>query len=44
MNTNSLISRDASTAIKGLLILLIVFGHVGMLNTDFVTGEKTFLF
>lgn len=38
----SLISRDASTAIKGLLMLLIVFGHTGMLTTDFATGSKTF--
>lgn len=38
----SLISREASTAIKGLLMLLIVFGHTGMLTTDFATGNKTF--
>ena len=38
----SLISREASTAIKGLLMLLIVFGHTGMLTTDFATGDRTF--
>lgn len=38
----SLISRDASIAIKGLLMLLIVFGHTGMLTTDFDTGSRTF--
>lgn len=42
-NTPSLISRDASTAIKGLLMLLIVFGHTGMLTTNFVTGDRTIL-
>ena len=40
----SLISRDASTAIKGLLMLLIIFGHVGMLNTNYETGEKSFIY
>lgn len=40
--TNSLITREASTAIKGLLMLLIIFGHSGMLTTDFATGQKTF--
>lgn len=39
----SLISRDASTAIKGLLMLLVVFGHTYLLTTDFSTGEKSFL-
>lgn len=39
----SLISRDASTAIKGLLMLLIVFGHINLLTTDFATGNKTFI-
>ncbi len=38
----SLISRDASTAIKGLLMLLIVFGHTGWITTDFATGNRTF--
>jgi len=38
----SLISRDESTAIKGLLMLLIVFGHTGMLTTDYATGSRTF--
>jgi peptidoglycan/LPS O-acetylase OafA/YrhL len=38
----SLISREASTAIKGLLMLLIVFGHTGWVTTDFVTGDRTF--
>lgn len=38
----SLISHDESTAIKGLLMLLIVFGHTGMLTTDFATGSRTF--
>ncbi len=38
----SLISRDVSTAIKGLLILLIVFGHTGWITTDFATGNRTF--
>ena len=41
-NVPSLISRDESTAIKGLLMLLIVFGHIGMLTTNFATGERTF--
>jgi len=40
----SLISRDASTAIKGLLMLLVVFGHTGLLTTDFLTGERTFFY
>ena len=40
--TNSLITRDASTAIKGLLMLLIIFGHSGMLTTDYSTGYRTF--
>ena len=44
ITTNSLISREASTAIKGLMILLVVLGHTGMLNTDFATGEKTFFY
>lgn len=44
MTAPTLISRDASTAIKGLLMLLIVFGHTGLLTTDFTTGERTFLF
>lgn len=43
MTASSLISRDASAAIKGLLMLLIVFGHTGLLTTDFATGERTFL-
>ncbi len=38
----SLISREASTAIKGLLMMLIVFGHTNLLTTDFATGSKTF--
>lgn len=42
ITTASLISKDASTAIKGLLMLLIIFGHSGMLTTDFATGQKTF--
>lgn len=42
MTVPSLITRDESTAIKGLLILLIVFGHTGMLTTNFATGERTF--
>ena len=42
ITTASLISNDASTAIKGLLMLLIIFGHSGMLTTDFATGERTF--
>lgn len=40
--TPSLISKDASTAIKGLLMLLIVFGHTGWVTTDFATGNRTF--
>lgn len=44
ITTNSLISREASTAIKGLMILLVVLGHTEMLNTDFATGEKTFFY
>ena len=44
LNTDSLITKDASTAIKGLLMLLIVFGHTGMLTTNFSTDEKTFLY
>ena len=43
-NVPSLISRDASTAIKGLLMLLIIWGHVGMLNTNYETGEKSFIY
>ncbi len=39
----SLISRDASTAIKGLLMLLVAFGHTGLLTTNFTTGERTAL-
>ena len=39
----SLISREASTAIKGLLMLLVVFGHTSLLTTDYSTGDKTFL-
>ncbi len=39
---HSLISREASTAIKGLLMLLIVFGHTGWITTDFATGNRTF--
>jgi peptidoglycan/LPS O-acetylase OafA/YrhL len=42
-NSNSLISRESSTAIKGLLMLMIVFGHTGMLTTDFASGERTFI-
>lgn len=42
ISTSSLISIDASVAVKGLLMLLIIFGHLGMLTTDFVTGERTF--
>ena len=38
----SLISRNESSAIKGLLMLLIVFGHTGMITTNLATGEKTF--
>lgn len=38
----SLISCEASTAIKGLLMLLIVFGHIAMLTTNFATGGRTF--
>lgn len=38
----SLISREASTAIKGLLMLFIVFGHTGWITTDFATGNRTF--
>lgn len=38
----SLITRDESSAIKGLLMLLIVFGHTGMITTNFATGERTF--
>ena len=37
-----MISREASTAIKGLLMLLIVFGHTGWITTDFATGNRTF--
>ena len=38
----SLISRDESAAIKGFLMLLIIFGHTGLLTTNFQTGERTF--
>ena len=38
----SLITRDASTAIKGLMILLIVLGHTNMLSTSPITGERFF--
>lgn len=44
VSSPSLISRDVSTAIKGLLILFIVFGHTGMLNTNYITGEKTIFY
>ena len=44
MKASSLISHNASTAIKGILMLLIVFGHTGMLTTNFATGEKTFFY
>ena len=36
----SLISREASTAIKGLLILLVVYGHTAMLTRTYDTGER----
>ena len=37
----SLISKDESTAIKGLLMLLIILGHCSLLTfTDFVTRER----
>ena len=39
----SLISRESSTAIKGLLLLLVVFGHTSLLSSDIVTGERTAL-
>lgn len=39
---DSLISREASVAIKGFLMLLIIFGHVGMLTTKYTTGDTTF--
>lgn len=42
MEKPSLLTRDESSAIKGLLMLLIVFGHSGMLTTNFATGERTF--
>lgn len=41
--TTSLISKDASTAIKGLLMLLVILGHTRMLTTVFETGQRTFL-
>jgi fucose 4-O-acetylase-like acetyltransferase len=42
MERPSLLTRDESSAIKGLLMLLIVFGHSGMITTNFATGGKTF--
>lgn len=42
MEKPSLITRDESSAIKGLLMLLIIFGHTSMLTTDFMTGERTY--
>ena len=39
----SLISRDDSTAIKGLLLLLVAFGHTSMLTTNYSVGDKIFL-
>lgn len=42
MEKPSLLTRDESSAIKGLLMLLIVLGHSGMLTTIFATGERTF--
>lgn len=42
-DVQSLIAREASTAIKGLLMLLVVFGHTSLLTTDYSTGDKTFL-
>lgn len=39
----SLISRDESTAVKGLLMLLVAFGHTSLLTTDYSDGDKTFL-
>lgn len=43
MEKPSLISRDESSAIKGLLMLLIIFGHTSMLTTNFATGDRTYL-
>ena len=43
MEKPSLISRDESSAIKGLLMLLIIFGHTSMVTTDFATGDRTYL-
>lgn len=43
MEKGSLIGRDESSAIKGLLMLLIIFGHTSMVTTDFATGERTYL-
>lgn len=40
----SLISHDASTAIKGLMMLLIILGHTEMLTPNFAKGERTFLY
>ena len=42
MEKPSLITRDESSAIKGLLMLLIIFGHTSMLTTNFATGERTY--
>lgn len=44
IGNESLISREESLAIKGLMMLLIVFGHTGMLTTNYETGSRTFLF
>ena len=38
----SFLTRDESSAIKGLLMFFILFVHTEMLTTDFVTGQKTF--
>lgn len=40
----SLISRDASTAIKGLMMLCIVLGHTEMLTPGYASGERSFLY
>ena len=40
----SLISREASTAIKGLLMLLIILGHTEMLTPNYASGERSFLY
>lgn len=40
----SLISRDASAAIKGFMMLLIIWGHTEMMTPNYALGERTLLY